>query len=252
MNNVFEIPAIARDTKPEGRSARYGFVGTAPILKNLMNHGWEVSKVHVSRPRKNDPSTAKHLITLRHPYYDNTLGEGLRPTINILNSHDASSRLIIGMGIYRLVCANGLMVGQDWGRISVIHRDSLVKDVEQGVDQLIRHLPAVAASIKQMQGVTLDEARRRELWQRVLSLRVNDTALQHFPNPKPVRYQDAGHDLFTVFNVAQERLIGGGLSWEERDTDGRLVTRHLRRVKAPGELMRLNTEAMKLALEYAA
>ena len=64
---------------------------------------------------------------------------------------------------------------------------------------------------------------------------------------KPVRNEDKGSDLWSVFNVVQEKIVTG-------DFDYTIGTKHrkAREIKNFKQDMKINKELFKVALEYAA
>lgn len=248
MTKSYGIPCIDRAEKPETRGARYGFVSTAAILENLEQKGWCIEKIQTSKSR--DPSTAKHLVRLSHPSFSGALGAGLRPTFNVLNSHDGKSRLRIGMGVYRMVCSNGLMVGAEWGAVDVIHRDTLVTDVETKINEIAALVPAVSRQIQEMKSKQLNRSEIEALYTKIVSLRLNDqdklVTQQAF---RPIRIEDAYNDVFTVFNRAQESLMRGGFGYETLDETGRAVLKNAKSIRNVGLQVSLNRQAWNIAME---
>ena len=248
----YGIPCIDRAVKPEERSEHYGFVSTAAVLTALENGGWEVKGVQLPRKKTNDPSVAKHLVTLTHPALTGTLSDGLIPTLNVLNSHNTSSSLQLRLGIYRLVCTNGLMIGEDWAGFKVIHRDSLVRDVTERVAELVERVPLMAADVSRMSQVELTPERARELIIKIIQLRykgVNESDIQG-STMRPRRTDDFKRDLFTVFNRAQELLIRGGVRYLKTDAEGYRNWATTRKVGQVGDILTLNKEAYNVAKTY--
>lgn len=251
--NSYGVPSIDRMFKPFDRSAKYGFVSTGEVLTALESKGWLVDKIQVPK-RGKDETTAKHLVRLINPTLKATLPDGLVPTINILNSHNATSALQLRLGIYRLVCANGLMVGDDWAGFKVIHRDSLVRDVTERVAELTDRIPAMAQNVSRMQSVVLDGDEAKRLITSIVNLRYPDIQVSDIKpfSVRPRREGDLEHDLFTVFNRAQELLIHGGVQFIGMDKQGFKTWKTTRKVGNVSDILRLNQEAYNEALSFLA
>jgi len=52
-------------------------------------------------------------------------GDFINPTINIRNSYDCSWKYVVMFGAFRLVCSNGLTIGQRFARYIKLHTQSL-------------------------------------------------------------------------------------------------------------------------------
>ena len=63
----------------------------------------------------------------------------------------------------------------------------------------------------------------------------------------PVRAQDAGNDLWTVFNVLQEKIIKGGF---DASFDNRKV-RKVRAIKSASKDIEINQKLYNAAYSYA-
>lgn len=94
-------------------SARYDFVSTNRVLSVLQGQGYEVSKYRESNIRKDEKKgLQKHEVRLTpREFLENPRAVGeVRPEIVFTNSYDTSEAVSIDIGLYRLVCANGLTV----------------------------------------------------------------------------------------------------------------------------------------------
>ena len=65
----------------------------------------------------------------------------------------------------------------------------------------------------------------------------------------PLREQDKGNDLWSVFNVVQEKLVRGGFKYTLRE--GRRTNRTARRISNFIQDIRINEELFDLAKSYA-
>lgn len=119
-----KAPAIFTDSSIN-RSTKYQQIPTFKILEALKSEGFNAVKVQ--QQRKLDPSRvsyAKHIIRLRHDRDINTDKEYI-PEIVLLNSHDGASSYKMILGIFRLVCSNGLIVASStMASINVRHTGS--------------------------------------------------------------------------------------------------------------------------------
>ena len=68
---------------------------------------------------------------------------------------------------------------------------------------------------------------------------------------EPTRKEDAGDDLWSVYNVVQEKLIHGMFNYSYASNFGKDKERKARRVKNFQQDMQINSDLYSLALQYA-
>ena len=134
------------------------------------------------------------------------------PEIVLTNSHDRGSSFILELGLFRLVCLNGMVVNS--GKLEgyrVRHVGSTVENILDAVQSLTRQFPVVAEQVERFRSVTLSDDQRLNLAALAMGLRY-DEAKQPFPSARLLtvrRQADIGNDLWSTFNVIQENLLQG-------------------------------------------
>lgn len=206
-------------TAPRGDvSSRYGFVNTYSVIEAMREHGFVPTHARSYLKRAEDnKGFAKHMIRFRKAG-DNVkrlmVGDVV-PQFILINSHDRSSQFHVLGGLFRLVCANGLMVshGSNVQPVVVRHTVSAVDGVLDATGQLIKHQKLVFEHVDEMKGTKLDEKQARLFAEQALALRptragsIDSTLLL-----QPRRSEDAGMDVWSVYNRCQENLMRGGLA----------------------------------------
>ncbi|OSJ89789.1 DUF932 domain-containing protein, partial [Salmonella enterica] len=107
-------PSVFGEEKHASRSERYAYIPTITLLENLRREGFEPFFACQSRVR--DPGRrdyTKHMLRLRRA---GQITSQQVPEIIILNSHGGESSFQLLPGIWRQVCANGLVCGQSFGK----------------------------------------------------------------------------------------------------------------------------------------
>ena len=66
----------------------------------------------------------------------------------------------------------------------------------------------------------------------------------------PRRRQDRGTDLWTVYNVVQEKIIGGYFEYKNMNKNGILIDRKSREVNNFKEDLRINKDIFNIATQY--
>lgn len=202
-------------------SERYQFISSNEIVQRFAQEGWHVENATVAAPRKRDPLFAKHMIDFRHPDFEPV--HGAVPRIILVNSHDGSSSARVLAGVFRFVCANGLVVGNTVGKEVVRHTGDAAADLIYRMQQLARNTSDLYAKIDRWSKIDLSKAQRFEMARFAAQLRWGDA--QRF-TPEDLlqvrRADDDRGDLWTTFNRLQENTVRGGIEGLSRS--GRAAT----------------------------
>jgi hypothetical protein len=149
------------------------------------------------------------------------------PTLSIINSHDGGSSLRVIIGFTRLVCLNGLTVGEDLGSFTVRH-----VGVKASMSELEARLAAVAerfdrlfTAFVHMQSITATVEHRHRLVAAALVIQYGEEEAativaneEHFRNAVDQLtsarrgFDLLQSDLFTVANIIQENMVKGHLA----------------------------------------
>ncbi len=235
-----KAPSIFATEPYPGVSARYGFVPTIHLVNSLRDQGW--FPVRASQTATRDTARldcTRHLIRFRSLDRQLIVGDCL-PELVLSNSHDTSSRFSLEMGLFRVLCSNGLLTPMGkLGGILVRHGCSIIEQIEASVVELAGLLPGVAEVVDRFQRTELNTSQEYALAEGALAARYGNRRSPIRPRQLliPRHPEDYGHDMWTVFNVVQENLFQGGL--EGRGPSGRRVqTRRIRSVTADIRLNR--------------
>ncbi|EJN0764133.1 DUF945 domain-containing protein [Salmonella enterica] len=205
-------PSVFGEDKHASRSDRYSYIPTITLLENLRREGFEPFFACQSRVR--DPGRrdyTKHMLRLRRA--GQITGQQV-PEIIILNSHSGESSFQLLPGIWRQVCANGLVCGQSFGEIRVPHRGDIAGKVIEGAYEVLGVFDRVEEKREAMQSLLLPPPAQQALANAALTYRFGE---EHQPVAAtqiltPRRYEDRKDDLWSVFNRIQENLSKGGLA----------------------------------------
>lgn len=241
------VPALFASGALESLSDKYTFIPTERVLNGLMSAGFVPVEARQARSRKGSPVHARHILRLRRRFETVQLRDSL-PEIVFLNSHDGTSAYQLRMGIYRVVCTNGLIVSEGaFPMVRVPHRGEVVDAVITGALEMAERFDALAGEVERMQQRLLLKDEQLEFAAEALAIRSADI-WQSGIVPSSLldarRTEDVGEDLWRVLNRVQENLLGGGLS--RRSASGRLT--RTRRISSIREDVRINSRLWDLAM----
>ena len=199
----------------EKTSHKYNFVSTSNILERLSQHGWNVrQEVAVKCRNKDNEGFQKHMVRLNNEAFQ--YGD-YHIEVLLTNSHLGNSSVKLNIGIYRLVCSNGLVVGTSFYERRVRHMGFTYDKLDLALGELIKQAPQVCEIIAKMKGVQLNEGQILELAKKFADKRLEKVERVNWVDyPKMLniyREADRHTDLFTVYNILQEKVMRGGVKY---------------------------------------
>ena len=244
-------PAVFASSAHQSMSPRYTFIPTERVLGGLTNVGFVPVGATQTQTRSKSALHARHVVRLRRRFETVQLNDSILEIL-FLNSHDGTSSYQLRIGIFRVVCTNGLIVSRAaFPTQCVRHRGNIVDEVVVGALQMTERFESVAARIEQMEHRRLGKDEQQTFAERSLQLRYPDgiaSGLEPAQLLTARRTPDVGDDLWRVTNRIQENLIRGGLA--RRTNGGRLV--RTRSITAIDKNVRINSGVWDLATEILA
>lgn len=248
-----QAPSIFATGPMSGVSARYAFVPTARIVDGLREHNWVPVAVEEQRIRNQARrGFQKHLIRFRRAEQMESLDEW-NVELVLLNSHDTDCAYQLHAGIYRRICANGLVLSSDcFEAIRFRHAGLLAEEVVQASFRLLDFLPRVGELVERFRAHRLEPPQALALAGHALLLRYPSLA-QAPVAPETLlvarRPEDEGDSLWAALNCCQENLVRGGVSDGRLDRRGRL--RSVRALRGIDSKVSLNQGLWRLAERVA-
>lgn len=231
-------------------SSRYAFVPTSRMLSVLADYGWRPLKINEARVRAEDRKGFQtHIVRLRNDIQAPTVVGEYAPELVLKNSHLGSSAFCLMWGIYRLVCANGLVIGENWGEEKVRHIGFAEAKAEEAVKQIGEKLPSIINEVESFRNTKLLPSQRDAFAKATIDL-IRDPESKWTMNTadvlRPKRWVDQRDDsLWSTLNVVQENVIRGGI--RQRNSMGRRLS--TRAVTSVDRNIRLNRALWTLAQE---
>jgi len=244
-------PSVFATEAHDSRSERYGYVDSQKVLLPLLQEGFQVFEVrHQTARDVSKAGHATHMLRMRHRN-GTALADGVVPEVLYLNSHAGQTQADIFAGAYRYICTNGLMTGDTFKSVKVMHRHGAEDKIIEGVFKVLDSQPLLGHTINEMSSVSLDRGEQQVFARAAMDLRwdrdeeTGNSAAPVTPDQLliPARYEDRQNDVWTVFNRLQERLIRGGVRGVT--ANGRRTT--TREVEGIQENTRINRALFTLA-----
>ncbi len=236
----------------EGTSEKYSHIPTYKIIEDMQLLGWGVIDVKEVKARKN-AGFQKHLLVFRNNdiMIDGKDGDTVFPQVLLTNSSDGKNAFTFRAGLFRLVCSNGLVIStQDFADMKIRHMGYDFEELQKTINTMVEKLPLTVESMNKFKQTQLDEAQIIEFAKKALETRFSEDEIKRIKVDyselvKPTRKEDEGNDLWSVFNVIQEKVIDGGFEY----TAG-TKTRKARRIKNFNQDLIVNSKLYELASSY--
>jgi len=241
-------PSVSSETHSPKLSENYAHIQTSSILDQFSDYGWEVASANSPKYSK-QPEFARHALRLRHKDFNVAGFDTVIPELIVLNSHNGTWALRMALGMFRLVCSNGMVAGKLWDGIAIRH--SHLKDLEGKIRQVTGNMndlsQTLMTNIKDWSQVDLSLAQQLDFAQKASEIRW----VEHAPVEPSIllearRDADRGTDLWSVFNRVQENLTQGGYSGH----NSRGSTMAVKAIKNVKRDFKYNAELFDLASTY--
>src|SRR6266404_2167086 len=243
-------PAVFAQSAHERTSANYRFVPTERVLAGLMQAGFVPVEAQQTRAR-HGIAYARHVVRLRRRFETVQLKDAV-PEVLFLNSHDGTSAYQLRLGIFRVVCTNGLIVSRGaFPAYCVSHRGNVLDDVITAALEVSQRFVNLAEQVEQMERRLMPKDEQIHFAERALALRFPEPVQSGMQAAQLLtcrRTDDLGDDWWSTLNKVQENLLQGGMS--RRSASGRLT--RTRRITSIREDVRLNGGLWDLASEVLA
>jgi hypothetical protein len=244
--------SIFTTTGSPDTSEKYAHISTEKIIDDMELLGWKVSDAKQVRARKGI-GYQKHLVVFRNPelIINGNDGDDVFPQILLTNSHDGKNAFTFTAGLFRMICENGLVIStQEFGTLKIRHMGYSFDELQNVVKQITEKLPLTIASLNKFREVELIEQQMIDFATKAIATRftedeINNIVIDFDDLLTPTRPQDKGNDLWSVYNVIQEKLTHGLFNY---NSGGKI--RKARKIKNFNQDIQLNERLYDLALEY--
>jgi hypothetical protein len=246
--------SVFTETASPTVSDKFTHIPTHKVIEDMSQLGWNVVDAKEVKARKG-VGFQKHLVVFRNPdiVINGADGDVVFPQVLLTNSNDGKNAFTFTAGIFRLVCENGLVVStQEFENVRIRHMGYTFEELQKQVRAMVEQLPLTVESMNKMKGIQLSEEQAKELAIKALTTRFTEEQIQSVNIDldsllEPTRPEDRGSDLWSVFNVIQEKILDGSFTY----MSGAKV-RKARKVKNFKQDIEINQKLFAMAAEFIA
>ena len=233
-------------------SDKYAHISTEKIIDDMELLGWGVVDAKEVKARKADTvGFQKHLVVFRNNEIQITSedGDNVFPQILLTNSHDGKNAFTFTAGLFRMVCENGLVVSsREFENMKIRHYGYTFEELQETIKTMVEKLPLTVESLNKFRQVELSQEQALDFAKRALEVRLGELdniQIDYQDLLTPTRSEDRGNDLWSVYNVIQEKVIHGMFNYKYG-----VKSRKARKIKNFKQDLVINERLYDLALEY--
>ena len=243
--SVFTAKADKKTT-----SKHYVHIPTEKVIDDMTALGWGVVDAKQVKARKGQ-GYQKHMVVFGNDdlRIDGQDGDTVMPRILMTNSHDGKNAFTFQAGLYRLVCSNGLVIADaEFASMKIRHMGYDLNELSTVISEIVEKLPLTVECMNKLKAKKLSQEEKEKFALEAIGLRF-DTKNKNFEIQEllePTRVEDKGDDMWSVYNLIQEKLVHGMINYGVG-----VKQRKARKIKNFQQDMKLNQELYTLALSYA-
>ncbi len=213
-------------------SDKYHFIPTIEVIEQIKSHNWypvSVSQADVRDEEKQ--GYQQHCVRFRH-FEDLLNPQDNAVELLLFNSHDRSKSFSISAGIYRFVCANGLVVSDSvFESYKIKHIGDRDNDVANAVAKITAIKDKLLDKIKTLSNIQLSNLEKQSFAKLAIPLRFEEHLEVNLNDLLvPNRKEDYKDDLYTTLNTIQEHLIRGNVSGINKESGRRFTSKEIKAI----------------------
>ncbi|WP_152059058.1 DUF932 domain-containing protein [Aliarcobacter butzleri] len=219
-------------------SDKYHFIPTIDVIEEIRLHNWYPVNVNVANVRDIEKEGfQQHCVRFRH-FEDLLNPKDNAVELLLFNSHDRSKAFSISAGIFRFVCANGLVISDSvFEAYKIKHLGVRDNDVANAVANITSIKDKLIQKIEKLESIKLNQNEKESFAKSSIPLRFEEhLEINHKDLLIPHRMQDYKDDLYTVLNVIQENLIRGNVQGINKDTKRRFTSKEITSISKDTEV----------------
>lgn len=245
-------PAIFSERAAPDCSDRYKHIHSAQVLSHFEARDWGVTHVRQDHPTRRDSRFVRHMVRLSPRSADpdtfRTLGK-VMPQYLFTNSHNGRTKARLELGLFRLVCLNGMVAGSSFQKFEFPHIGDVHRTLDSALDAFAECEERLLTRVTELQNKQLTDRQVNRFARRARALRFGATAEAYSVEDvlQVRRVDDQGNSLWNVLNRVQENLMSQTLSG--RNANNRRISS--RRITGIASDINMNRQLWDLAETYA-
>ena len=244
-------PSVFTKKPASNVSKHYTHIPTSDVVMDMETLGWKVVDAKEVQARKG-VGFQKHLLVFRNNdvVINGDDGDTVFPQILLTNSHDGKNAFTFTAGLFRMICSNGLVISTtEFENVKMRHMGYTFEELQLKIKEMVERLPLTVESMNKMKATEVKEKEALKFAKKALTTRFTEDQIKVFKIDlkeliKPVRSEDEGNDVWSLFNVVQEKIITGDFTYKMGGKE-----RKAREIKNFNQDLKVNKELFEMANE---
>ena len=247
-------PSIFTEEPSAEVSKHYTHIPTTKVINDMESLGWGVIDCKEVKARtKATKNFQKHLVIFRNPdiVINGENNDTVYPQILLTNSHDGKNAFQFTAGLFRMICSNGLVISTTtFESVKMRHMGYTFEELQENIRGMVEQLPLTVESMNKMKETEMSQEKAVDFAKKALQTRFTENEMKRIKIDvmqllQPVRDEDKGTDLWSIFNVVQEKVIEGDFEYRAAGK-----ARKTRKIKNFKQDIKINSKMFDLALNY--
>ena len=253
-------PAVFAEEPVAAASKYYTFIPTTQLINDFRTLGWHVERASQQKSRI-DKMHTKHKVVFRSNQFPAI--NGVFPELIVTNSHDRTAAFVFLLGLFRLICLNGLVAADKiFEELRIRHIGYSFDALKELTHTMMENMPNVIKTINRLENLTLTDDQQFDFAVKAIAQRfseyqldggkVNTKAIMDAIDVQsfltPLRPEDNNPSVWAVYNRIQEKLTKGNFQ-RVGTKDG--ISKRVREVTNIKLDIDLNKSLWSLANAYA-
>ena len=259
-----EVNFLDSLNNPKTTSNKYGTTQTRGVIEVIKDNGFDIRATLAPNARNEENRQFnKHVLRITRP---ELLKEQNIPEIVFINNNNNRGSAQIMLGIFRMICQNGMILGDTIHSQKIRHDSSFLDNLDNGLQLAFKDFDKTKLLLETMQNIELSSteisAYKHFISQEVLVPMLSNKNTQKISidnSFNPLRVEDQRNDLYTTFNRVQEHVITKGIKYQRIDeikkegvlnNELKFINGTTRTIKAIDKNVKVNQELMNKTLDY--
>ena len=206
---------ISQRSAHKSRSSQYSVITSEDVLKMFEAEGFTYRMISQEKPRKETyKGFGTHLIALESSklvFEDPTLSMEIQPRIYLKNSYHGRTSFTLDLGLYRVYCRNGLILGTQFKSIQLRHirlNQAIIKETVAQIENEYKN--RVVPLLKALKQTEMSKEDQNLFAEMALKLRMRSCKTyvrgEHEQLLISNRSEDNGNGMWEVLQRVQENL----------------------------------------------
>lgn len=207
-------------------SEHYVQANTETVIDDLATLGWYPVEAKQCRAKTGSKGIRSfHMIAFQNPdisiIKEDTKEIECYPRIILTNSHDGFNAFKFMVGLFRLVCSNGLVIATDeMVNLRIRHMNYTFEELRETIKVACKQVQEQTTIMSKMKNTQITDEEKYQLAENAIRIRKGVQEGEKFQVDRQAlkdilfvhREEDKGNDLWNVFNVIQENMMKGNYS----------------------------------------